>query len=175
MDYYTKPVKRTDLRSYSVFFRYLFGVENDSDPFPVIKALEKVPDVFKGTVFSILEDADMPANVPAKCYPDSAGNFTIEIKNSVYEGARKHKIGAYLGFICHEICHVFLYKIGYTPIIERSFDNNEIVPYCSVEWQAKALCGEVMMPYEATKEMSVEEIIKKYTVSKGFASYRKKY
>lgn len=175
MDYLTKPVNRRELRSYSIFFRYLFGVENDTDPFPVIEALEKVPDVFKGTTPSILDDADMPANVPARCYPDSSGNFTIEIKNSVYEGARKHKIGAYLGFICHEICHVFLYKIGYTPIIERSFDNNKIVPYRSVEWQTKALCGEVMMPYEATRYMSVKEIEEVYSVSKGFASYRKKY
>ena len=70
------------------------------------------------------------------------------------------------------MCHGFLFKIGYTPIVERSFGNNEIRPFESVEWQAKALCGEVMMPYEATKNMSLEEIVEKYHVSKGSAYYR---
>lgn len=59
--------------------------------------------------------------------------------------------------------------------MERSFNNNELPAYVSVEWQAKALCGEVMMPYEATKNMSTEEIVNKYGVSKSSAQYRKKY
>lgn len=175
MDYCTKPVSREELRKFSIFFRYLFGIYEDSAPFPVIKALEVAPDVLKGTYVSILEDDDLPTNVPARCYPDNMGNFTIEIKNSVYEGARRKKIGAYLGFICHELCHVFLFKIGYTPIIERSLDGKKIEAFRSVEWQAKALCGEVMMPYESTKNMSSDEIIKKYSVSKGFANYRLNY
>lgn len=57
----------------------------------------------------------------------------------------------------------------------RSFDNGEIPAYCSAEWQAKALCGEVMVPYEASIGMSKEEIIAKYHVSKGIANYRQKY
>jgi hypothetical protein len=47
--------------------------------------------------------------------------------------------------------------------------------YCSVEWQVKALTGEIAMPYEETKEMSVPEIMKKYNVSKGFAKKRQRY
>ena len=47
--------------------------------------------------------------------------------------------------------------------------------YCSVEWQTKALCGEVMMPYEQTKNMTQREIMEKYQVSKGFAKTRQHY
>ena len=175
MDYITKATNREEIREFSRILRYLFGVKNDNSPFPVLDALEKLPDVFKGSNYVIVEDDELPANVPARCSPDEFGNFTIEIKALVYNGAFDKKIGAYLSFICHEICHIFLYKVGFTPIIERSFGNNEIPPYKSVEWQAKALCGEVMMPYAATIDMSCDEIMAKCHVSKSSAKYRKKY
>lgn len=174
MDYYTKSVNRKTLRDLSVLFRYLFGV-NNTDRFPVLYALEKIGIVFEGTKVSILNDNELPSNIPARCYPDENGDFTIEIKNSVYLGAMKKEIGAYNGFICHEMCHIFLYKLGYTPIFNRQFDNNKIPAYCSVEWQTKALCGEVMMPYDETAKLNVKQIIDKYGVSKGFALTRKKY
>ena len=47
--------------------------------------------------------------------------------------------------------------------------------YCSVEWQAKALCGELMMPYNATKHLSIEKIMDKYGVSYEAAVQRKRY
>ena len=175
MDYITKALSRKEIRVFSRIFRRLFDVNNDVSEFPVLYALEKVSDVFKDTTVSILEDNELPFNVPARCYPNESGGFTIEIKNSVYTGAYEKKIGAYLGFICHEMCHIFLYKMGYTPLLERRFGNNELPAYESVEWQAKALCGEVMMPYEATKNMSGEQIMKRYHVSKGFVEHRRKY
>ncbi len=110
----------------------------------------------------------------ARCIPNDQGGFTIEIKESIYVGAYEKQIGAFLGFICHEICHIFLFRIGFTPIFERSFENNELPAYCSVEWQAKALCAEVMIPYEETKGMSVSSIENTYHVSKAFAKNRKK-
>ena len=84
------------------------------------------------------------------------------------------KIGAFLGFICHEICHIFLFKIGFTPVYERSFADNTIPAYCSVEWQAKALCAEVMIPYQETIGMNVQDIYTTYHCSKAFAENRVK-
>ena len=123
MDYITKPTSRKELRKFSKVFRFLFGVTDDNSPFPVLNALEILPDVFKGTTLSIVEDNDLLPNVPARCFPDEYGNFTIEIKETVYKGAFEKQIGAYFDFICHEICHIFLFKIGFTPIVERSFGN----------------------------------------------------
>lgn len=120
------------MRLLSILFRSLFGVY-DNKEFPVLWALERIGYVFKDTIVAIIEDNELPYNVPAQCILDENGNFTIEIKNSVYCGAREKNIGAYLGFICHEMCHVFLYKIGYTPIFNREFGNTEIPAYCSVE------------------------------------------
>ncbi len=174
MDYLTKPTSRKALRQMAPFVRRIFGVDPTSE-FPVLDALERLPDVFPGSRADILPDKKLPPGIPARCKPDDDGNFVIEIKESVYDGAYSKHIGAYRGFIMHEICHIFLYKVGFTPVYTRSFENNEIPAYCSVEWQTKALCGEVMMPYEATIGMDTYAIMERYGVSKGFAESRQKY
>lgn len=172
MDYETKPTSRNDLRQYSKLLRKLFKV-SENGVFPVLSVLERVPDVFSGSRVEIVEDKVLSPKTMARCYPNNEGGFTIEIKESVYVGAYEKQIGAFLGFICHEICHVFLFYIGFTPICERSFDDNEIPAYCSVEWQAKALCVEVMIPFEESKSMTLKEITARYHVSKAFASKRR--
>lgn len=171
MDYETKPVSRSDLRKYAEILRLVFHVPK-TGPFPVLEVLDKITDVFNGSNYVIVEDKELPPNTMAQCTPNDAGGFTIEIKQSVYEGAYKHHTGALLGFICHEICHVFLFKIGYTPIYARSFEEGELPAYRSVEWQAKALCGEVMIPYEESRGMKPKAIQEIYQVSEAFAKYR---
>lgn len=174
MDYKTKPTSREKLRSLVCIFRKLFEAEDLTQPFPVLQALEKLPSVFDGSIFEIVEDYELPKNEKANCMIDDDGCI-IRIKQSVYDSAFKDNQGAARGFICHELCHVFLYFIGFRPILSRSFSNNEIPAYCSVEWQTKAFCGEVMMPYEETKNLSEDEIVKKYIVSNAFAEKRKTY
>lgn len=173
MDYKTKPLTRREIRALAPYYRELFDVPA-TGPFPVLKALEKLPDVFEGSNYEVVEDKDLEPKVMAQCSPNEIGGFTIKIKESVYQGAYENGVGAFLGFINHEMCHVFLFEIGYTPIYERSFENNTIPAYRSVEWQAKALDGEVMIPYEECKDMSESEIEEKYHVSKSFAKYYKK-
>lgn len=173
MDYRTKPTSRKKLRYFSKIFRQIFEL-NEIEYIPILYILEQLPDVLGGTTYIVVDDNLLPINVPARCYLDNNENFIIEIKQSVYEGAYRN-IGWCRGVICHEICHVFLYKIGFTPIWERNFNNNELPAYCSVEWQAKALCGEVMMPYEQTRNMTQNEIMETYGVSRGFAETRNRY
>ena len=60
------------------------------------------------------------------------------------------------------------------PFFERSFEANKLPAYCSVEWQAKALCAEVMIPYDESRNMKVSEITNIYHVSKAFANNRRK-
>ena len=171
MDYITKPVSRNQLREFAKIFRELFGVAN-TGPFPVLEALEKLPDVFPGSTFHVVDDEELPKNVVAQCIKNDDDGFVIELKQFVYDGAL-NGIGACCGFIIHEIAHVFMYEIGYRPVLQRSFA--EMPLYCSVEWQVKALAGEIAMPYEETEGMSVPEIMKKYNVSKGFAKKRQRY
>lgn len=173
MDYATKPLTRKQIRVLALWYRELFEVP-PTGPFPVLDALEKLPDVFENSNYQVVEDEELSPKIMAQCSPNDEGGFTIKIKESIYEGAYENNTGAFLGFINHEICHVFLFEIGFTPVYERSFENNTIPAYRSVEWQAKALDGEVMIPYEECKNMDEKEIIEKYHVSKSFAQYYKK-
>ena len=173
MDYKTKPTSRKDLRRFARLFRKLFDVPLTGS-FPVLQALDRVSDIFDGCNYIVVEDKHLPPQTMARCVPNEYNGFTIEIKETVYKGAYENRSGALLGFICHEICHVFLFKIGFTPVYERAFAENELPAYVSVEWQAKALCAEVMIPYEESRGMSQQKIIDTYTVSKGFAQARRK-
>lgn len=172
MDYLTKPVSRKELREYGIVFRKLFRIPLHGKV-PVMDVLERFHLVFPGSFFSIVEDADLPATLPARCNVLGNGKFEIEIRQTTYDGAYKN-IGAYRDHIIHEICHAFLYTLGFTPIMQRSFKNGEIVNYRSSEWQAKALCGEVMIPYEETALLSASEIAEEYGVSLAQAKYRTK-
>ncbi|MGM9946504.1 hypothetical protein [Floccifex sp.] len=174
MDYKTKPLTRDKIRMLAPYFRELFDVPL-TGPFPVLEALEKLPDVFENSNYEVVEDDELDPKVMAQCSPNDNGGFTIKIKESIYEGAYENGTGAFLGFINHEICHVFLFEIGFKPIYERSFENNIIPAYKSVEWQAKALDGEVMIPYDECKNMPDYEIEEKYHVSKSFVKYFKKH
>lgn len=171
MDYETKPTSRRDLRRFAAYVRELLDVPARG-PFPVLDALEKLPDIFAGSNFQIVEDKKLPPQTMAQCTPNDNGGFTIEIKESVYVGAYEKQIGAFLGFICHEICHIFLFEIGFTPVYARSFADGEVPAYCSVEWQAKALCAEVMLPYEETRGKKPKELVDTYHVSQAFAKNR---
>ena len=174
MDYKTKPMSRKVVRFLSQILREIFDVDL-SGPFPILDVIEQLPDKFENTNFEIVDDDKLPVNNPARCFQNAAGGFTIQIKESVYKGAYKNQTGAYRDHITHELCHVFLYNIGFTPIMDRSYDDKELKAFESVEWQAKALCGEVMMPYEETKGLSTYEIMNIYGVSEAQACYRKRY
>lgn len=174
MDYLTKPTDRKSLRALAKIFREIFEVPQN-EYFPVLDALELMPNKMPGVIIEIVADSDLPFNVPAQCELQPNENFIIKIKESVYNGAYEKNIGAYRDHILHEMCHMFLYRIGFTPILQRNFDKEVNKKYESVEWQAKALCGEIMMPYEESQNMTTTEIVKCYGVSKSQALYRKKY
>lgn len=175
MDYETKPVSRAQLRFIAKYIRRAFGCESDETPFPVLFALERLSDLFSETGYEIVDDSELPGNVFACCMPKSDGGFVIYIKQTVYEGAYYNNNTAFLSFICHEICHVVLFYLGFTPVSNRAVAETDNIPsYRSVEWQAKALCGEVTIPYDATKGMKAKEIVTKYRVTEASAKYRVK-
>lgn len=173
MDYKTKPISRLDLRKIAYWFRSLFKTRNKYR-FDAIGAFEKIHSIFPQVTVEVVEDVDLPENVPARCTPDFKGNYHIEVKDSVYVGACDG-IGGYRNHIVHELSHSVLCLLGFTPILERSFKDNEISNRSeSMEWQAKALCGEIMIPYEETKGLSKKKIMFYCQVSEASAEMRLK-
>lgn len=174
MDYETRPLNRTTIRNIGKVVRKVFGCKSDNEPFPTLEALEKLPDIVPNSSFEVVNDEELPANVFACCFPKTDGGYVIQIKQTVYDGAVYDINPAFICFICHEICHVILFCLGFTPISNCAINNNKIPAYKSVEWQAKALCGEVTIPYEATIGMKPKEIAQKYNVTEASAKYRVK-
>ena len=172
MDYQTKPLSRLRIRRLAPIMRRMFGVP-ESGPFPVLQALEKLGDVFRFSNYLVVEDNLLPCRTMARCIPNNLGGFTIEIKQTVYDGAYQNGTGAFLGFICHEICHVFLFSLGFMPISLKEYEANTLPAFCSTEWQAKALCGEVMAPYGECAHMPQKEIVKVFHCSASTANYQK--
>ena len=169
MDYKTHPTSREELRKMAKLIRKIFGCQ-EKYYFDVVDAFERTPQKFTQITCAVLDDAEMENGVPARCTPDMNGHYLIEVKNSVYEGAVAGK-GGYRAHILHEICHAILCLFGFTPILHCAYKNKELQPYESMEWQAKALCGEVMIPYEKCKNYSLDKIISKTQSSTEQARY----
>lgn len=174
MDYETKPTNRKELRLFAKLFRTICGY-TENEAINPIELLERLPDLdgFHDVRSEIVYDYELPENVPARCLPTEDG-YLIQIKAIVYEGAYEKETGGYRMHIIHEIMHPFADKLGFRPIFSRQL-TPDVPPFRRLEWVVKALAGEVMMPYEATKNMSAEEIMKHFGVSQAAAEMRLKY
>ena len=175
MDYETKPTNRRELRLYAKLFRVICGL-SDNEPIDPVALLDRLPELdgFADVCYEVVYNNQLPKDVPSRCIKAESG-YCIQIKESVYTGAYKKKTGGHRMHIMHEIVHVFVDKLGYTPIFSRKYSNEKIPAFRSLEWIVKALAGEIMMPYEATIGMTKKEIIDKYHVSDVAASMRLKY
>ena len=176
MDYKTKPISREELRAIARWIKHIFKCKNKFR-FDVIDAFEKIHSLFPQITTEIIDDNSTDvisdANIPAACNPDMKGNYHIVVREKVYDGAY-HGIGGYSAHVLHEMCHAILCLLGFTPILDRTFENYEIEPcYLSMEWQAKALTQEIMVPYEETKGMSKKKIKHLCQVSDNLINYKK--
>ena len=174
MDYETKPTSRTTVRLYAKLFRQIFGLSQNG-PIDPIMLLDRLCEVFQNVSYEIVEKEELEPNVPASCFVTTNGGFIIQIADYVYEGAYERNTGGYRMHIMHEILHPYVYKLGFTPIYNRSVANKKIPAFKSVEWIVKAMAGEVMMPYEETIGLSETELMAKYGVSVDAARKRMKY
>lgn len=174
MDYETKPTSRPELRLFSRLFRSICGFTMD-EPIDPISLLDRLPELegFSDVRYEVVYNDELPGNVQAQCNQTEDG-YLILIKESVYLGAFEKQTGGHRMHIMHEIMHIFADKLGFKPIFSRQL-TKETPPFRRLEWIVMALAGEVMMPYEATAGMSVEEIMKTYGVSKSAAEKRLKY
>lgn len=172
MDFKTKPLTREQIREIAAVIRKIFKCRKKYF-FDVIDALERLPRIFKNVTVEIVSDNDQQLkDAPATTITDFQGNYCIKIKESIYMGAYYKNTGGYRSHIMHEICHVMLFMFVCLPFINSVYNNYELPSYESIEWQAKALAGEVLIPYEATKGMDYLTIMWKCKVSENAAKKR---
>ena len=163
IDYETFPLSRKEIRSFAKMMRTILGIKTLK--FPVLDVLESIYDLY-GVTYEIMKDEviDAKNGNQVMCYLQKQieGQYSIVIRQSVYDNAC-HGNGCSIDYICHEICHFFLIEVfGYYPIYNVCLSENRQIPkYRSMEWQAKALCGEVMIDYKKCSNMTIFEIMKK--------------
>ena len=180
MDYETSTIlERLQIRMISILFRKMFKIKKIL--FPVLKVLELLVNKFeKNLYYDVQEDDKFQKNVMAELVVEDTDKYCIRIRQSVFDKALNGD-RASLGYICHEMCHFFLiHVVGIGPklyvaadnmVYARTIDDRIIPAYKSMEWQAKALCGEVMIPYEKCKNYSLDKIISKTQSSTEQARY----
>lgn len=168
MDYESRlSLNRIQVREISIFARKMLKIKTIK--FPVLKALEKLIDKFPNNLYyRILPDDEFETNVMAELVPEGNDVYCIKIRETVYEKAVSGD-RASLGFICHEMCHfILIYIFDAGPVLyvnengltyARCFKEKELPRYKSMEWQAMALCGEIMIPYEECKTYSFKQIV----------------
>ena len=168
IDYETYPLSRRELRFFTKVIKKKLNIK--SPKFPVIEMLD-VLEEREGVLLSIEPDEEFDDKVVAYLTTESNGTYVIHIRNTVYETACEGNKTS-VGFICHEMCHYFLIAwFGYTPIYGRTLGTKKIDRFRSMEWQAKALCGELMIPYEDFLLASIQEIMDKTDSSFSQARY----
>ena len=160
-------LKRIQIREISKFVRLILKIKTVK--FPVLKALERLINKFPNNLYyDVLSDDKFETNVMAKLVPEDNNVYCIQIRESVYDKAVEGD-RACLGFICHEMCHfilIYIFKVGPAIyengnglVFTRSVKNNELPRYKSMEWQAMALCGEIMIPYEKCRNCTFKQIV----------------
>jgi len=174
MDYEIKAVNREELRLYAKLFRSICGY-SEGEPIDPVALLDRLPDLegFEDVRYEVVYDDILPYYVPAQCTRVEDG-YLIQIKESVYIGASQRNVGGHRMHILHEIMHPFMDKLGFKPIYTRRL-SKEVPLFRRLEWAVMAIAGEVMMPYEFTKNMTEKEIMKIYGVSQAAARKRLKY
>lgn len=167
MDYEPSVIlSRDKIRLLSKIFRDMLKIK--TVVFPVLKALDKLEMKFSNNLYySVEEDNLFGINVMAELVDEGdEEHFCIRIRQSVYDKACRGD-RASIGFICHEMCHFFLiFVCGIGPkkyytskgVTYAKAIVGKVESYNSMEWQAMALCGEVMIPYERCKNYTFRQI-----------------
>lgn len=173
MDYEAcRALSRVQIRMIANFVREMLKIKTIK--FPVLKALRMLEDKFPNNLYcNILSDDNFETFEMARLVSEGNDVYCIEVRESVYSKA-VYGDGASLGFICHEICHfILIYIFGIGPVVymnskgiayTRTIFDNSLPRYLSMEWQTKALCGEIMIPYDRCKDKTIKSIIR-YTNS----------
>lgn len=174
MDGITHPISRLELREIARKFRQIFKLTN---LYVNVKFLIEVINYFFPKCFIlIVPDDEWSEDFPSLIEKENDSSYVIKIKDSVYERACKGSGGDRMHII-HEIAHyILINECGYAPLTARSYGDIKVkYTPSSIEWQAKALAGEILMDYEMTKNMSLQEISIKCGVSIQAAAKRLDY
>lgn len=166
-----EPLSRYKIRIIIDHIRKVLGLENEAY-IPIVKFLEGMEEIFEEDNFTveIIPDNELPESVQGDT---DVINNVIRIKESVYDGACDND-GTHRFSIAHEIGHYFLMSVLGLKF-QRNLNQREIKIYEDPEWQANCFAGELLMPHDFIKGMSIEKIMDECKVSKSAACKQYKH
>lgn len=150
-----KPITRQALRNKAKAIRLLCGLGDE--PLDVPRFLEYVmQELFPDLAIEIVENFEK-----GKCGEFDFFSNAIRIPLDRYEMAVLGDGRARFDIV-HECCHKFL--ITYENLAFCRY-TREPKPYEDPEWQADCLAGELLMPADKIRGMSVEDVVEMYGVT----------
>ena len=162
-------MSRSDLRQIAKRLRDVLQIET---PYFPIEGLLECMHLLVGVDYDIIDDMTWDVsygnNVHAQYDLDQK---CIYVKESVY-------LRAYNGYgrdrftIAHEIAHAILIRDNKVKFCRA--EKGSIPLYKNPEWQADCLAGELLVPYDLCRNMSVEDIVSKCKVSLSAARTQKR-
>lgn len=97
---------------------------------------------------------------------------TIYIKESIMKQACDMSNRRSIFTLMHELGHYLLHYVQSDVKFKRVSSSTVVPAYCDPEWQADTFASELLMPFDAVKNMDSEEIRKTFHVSKTAAEVR---
>ena len=154
-----RPCSRADLRKLANHIRKRLKIT--SAKFPVVQLLDILTQIDKSFNYVIEEDSEFPEGVHAFWAPQER---VMHIRETVYDNACEGK-GRDRMTIAHEFGHFLLHTDQY-PVWGRNMSRENILPFESSEWQAKAFAGELLLPADQISVSdTAEDLAEKYGVS----------
>lgn len=161
-----EPIQRSRLRELATKLRELSG-NSDTLYFPIVKFTEhKMPFWFNGFHLEIMPKSYFPPDIHGETSIDER---VIRIREDVYHGAIRG-MGRDRMTLAHEVGHYIL-LVAKGLKLYRSFEGVQIEAYRDPEWQAKALAGELLCPFNLIKGMATPQIALACGVSDEAAQY----
>lgn len=167
MGYMAKSKSREDIRNTSRLIRKIQSAEKELY-FPIVDFLEKtLPRIIPGFTFRVGEVKEM-GECHGLTFPE---RNEIMIRSDVYlracEGSGRDRLT-----MAHELYH-YLEHSKETVVFARTGTKN-IPPYKDPEWQADAFGGELLVPYDLAKDLTIDEIAEYCGVSLAAAKVQYK-
>lgn len=159
------PCRIVDLRKAAEEVRRMIGFD-DFKPFPVVQFIERVlPRLYDDFLFEVLPKQEM-GNEHGRTFPDK---HVIQLREDVYDGLCNDEGQArFTG--AHECSHQIFHEGVPLSLARRSAEHLPV--YRNSEWQANTLAAELLMPFNAVKNMTPCQIESLFKVTPTAAQVR---
>lgn len=165
MEYAVKAMSRKEIRSIASLIRKLQNSKGEVY-FDIMDFLEHtLPHFFPNFTLSVGTKEEM-GNCHGLTFP---GKNEIQLREDVYDGAMAGN-GRDRLTAAHELFHFLVHSQESIAFARTS--TKKIPSYMSSEWQADAFGGELLIPYDLTYDLEVDEIVERCGVSRSAAMYQ---